>query len=298
MQNIVIFGASGHSIAVLDCIEKEGKYKVIGFIDPFKKMGTYVNGYPILGNVKNLQFLVEKYKIYGGIIGFKDVFIVKKLIERVKKIIPDFNFLTTIELIEVEKSYSKNKKVLPTDSNYVKAEKIGQTKEVDSLIHPLANVQTEKIGKSTKVWQFSVILENAKIGENSNINSHTFIENDVVIGNNVTIKCGVYLWDGSRIEDDVFIGPNVTFSNDKYPRSKQYPSEFQNVWVKKGASIGSNSTILGGVSIGQNSMIGAGSLVTKNVPDGELWIGSPAIFVRKINRNNLFLELSLSKNSD
>jgi acetyltransferase-like isoleucine patch superfamily enzyme len=157
-----------------------------------------------------------------------------------------------------------------------------ETKKIDFFIHPLADVQTKEIGVETKIWQFSIILKNAKIGKNCNVNSHTFIENDVIIGNNVTVKCGVYLWDGLKIEDNVFIGPNVTFTNDKYPRSKQYPQEFQTTLIKKGASIGANATILGGVCIGEKSMIGAGSVVTKNIPDGELWVGNPAKFIRKI----------------
>jgi acetyltransferase-like isoleucine patch superfamily enzyme len=150
------------------------------------------------------------------------------------------------------------------------------------FIHSLADFHTKDIGAETKIWQFSIVLKNAIIGKNCNINSHTFIENDVIIGDNVTVKCGVYLWDGLRIEDNVFIGPNVTFTNDKYPRSKQYPQEFQSTVIKKGASIGANVTILGGVIIGEKSMIGAGSVVTKNIPDGELWVGNPAKFVRKI----------------
>ena len=150
------------------------------------------------------------------------------------------------------------------------------------MIHPLADVKTDRIGKNTMVWQFSVILEMASIGDNCNINCHTFIENNVVIGNNVTVKSGVYLWDGISIGDNVFIGPNVTFTNDKYPKSKIYPQTFQNIIVKQGASIGANCTILGGVVIGENSLIGAGSLVTKSVPDNELWIGSPAEFKRKL----------------
>lgn len=153
-----------------------------------------------------------------------------------------------------------------------------------AFIHPLADVQTINIGKDSKVWQFVVILPNAKIGSNCNINCHTLIENDVIIGNNVTLKCGVFLWDGLRVEDNVFIGPNVTFTNDKFPRSKQYPNEFQTTKIKNGASIGANATILGGVIIGENAMIGAGSVVTKNIPSGELWIGNPAKFVRIIER--------------
>jgi len=155
-------------------------------------------------------------------------------------------------------------------------------KEEDYFVHSMADVQSKYIGKGTKIWQFSVILERAILGSNCNVNCNTFIENDVKIGNNVTIKCGVYLWDGTIIEDDVFVGPNVTFTNDKYPRSKKYPEEFQSIHIKKGASVGANSTILGGIIIGENSMIGAGSLVTKNVPDGELWYGVPAKFIKKI----------------
>ncbi|MDR3245508.1 MAG: N-acetyltransferase, partial [Prevotellaceae bacterium] len=138
-------------------------------------------------------------------------------------------------------------------------------------IHPLAEVQTEHIGEDTKVWQFCVILKDAQIGTNCNICAHCFIENDVKIGNNVTIKCGVYLWDGIEIEDDVFIGPNVTFTNDKYPRSKQYPEKILKIKIQKGASLGAGSVLLGGVTIGENAMIGVGSLVTKDVPAGQLW---------------------------
>ncbi|MBF4437840.1 N-acetyltransferase, partial [Vibrio anguillarum] len=95
-----------------------------------------------------------------------------------------------------------------------------------TFIHELADVQSSNIGINTKIWQFSVVLPNAIIGKNCNICSHTFIENDVTIGNNVTIKCGVQIWDGILIGNNVFIGPNATFTNDMYPRSKQYPDEF------------------------------------------------------------------------
>ncbi len=144
------------------------------------------------------------------------------------------------------------------------------------FIHERAEVQTIHIGDGTKVWQFSVILQGAQIGSNCNINAQCFIENDVVIGNNVTVKCGVQLWDGITIEDDVFIGPNATFTNDKYPRSKVYPDAFVRTTIKRKASIGANATILCGVTIGENAMIGAGSVVTKDVPAGELWYGNPA----------------------
>lgn len=143
-------------------------------------------------------------------------------------------------------------------------------------IHPSADVQSRAIGSGTLVWQFCVVLPGARIGRDCNINAQCFIENDVLVGDRVTVKCGVQLWDGITLEDDVFVGPNVTFANDKYPRSKIYPQSFQRTVVKRGASIGANATILGGVTIGEGALIGAGSVVTRDVPAGELWVGNPA----------------------
>ncbi|GAB4223631.1 MAG: acyltransferase [Francisella sp.] len=144
------------------------------------------------------------------------------------------------------------------------------------MIHKLADVQSQDIGQDTNIWQFCVVLKNAKIGSNCNINAQVFIENDVVIGNNVTIKSGVQIWDGIYIENNVFIGPNVTFTNDFLPRSKQYPNQFLKTNIREGASIGANSTIVGGVTIGKYAMIGAGSVVTKDIGAHELWYGNPA----------------------
>ncbi len=151
-------------------------------------------------------------------------------------------------------------------------------------IHPSADVQSESVGENTSVWQYVVILPGAVIGKNCNINCHVFIENDVVIGNNVTIKPGVQIWDGLRIGNDVFLGPNVTFTNDKFPRSKHYPEKFQTTIIEDGVSIGAGAIILGGIRISKNAMIGAGSIVTKDVPENELWVGNPARFVRKIEK--------------
>lgn len=95
---------------------------------------------------------------------------------------------------------------------------------MDSVfIHKLADVASQSIGENTRIWQFVVILPGARIGGDCNICAHVLIENDVVIGDRVTVKSGVQLWDGLRVGDDVFIGPNATFSNDKFPRSKQRP---------------------------------------------------------------------------
>ena len=150
------------------------------------------------------------------------------------------------------------------------------------MISEKSDVKTVNIGKNTNIWQFCVVFPEAKIGDNCNICANVLIENDVSVGNNVTVKSGVQLWDGITVEDDVFVGPNATFTNDLFPRSKNPDWKLSKTVIKKGASIGANATILCGITIGEKAMIGAGSVVTKDVPDGELWVGNPAHFVRKI----------------
>jgi len=144
------------------------------------------------------------------------------------------------------------------------------------MIHSLADVQTKHIGNGTRIWQYVIILQEARIGIGCNINAHCLIENDVVIGNYVTVKSGCYLWDGLQVGDGVFIGPNVTFTNDKYPRSKQYPEQFAKTILKNGASIGGGAVILPGVTIGEKALVGAGSVVTRSVPDNAIVMGNPA----------------------
>lgn len=142
--------------------------------------------------------------------------------------------------------------------------------------HPQSIVESDKIGKDTRIWAFAHIRPDAQIGADCNIYDHVFIENDVIVGNRVTIKCGVQLWDGIRIEDDVFVGPNVTFTNDIFPRSKQSPEKYLQTYIKKGASIGANATILPGITIDRNAMIGAGAVVMRNVPSDAIVVGNPA----------------------
>lgn len=154
---------------------------------------------------------------------------------------------------------------------------------VSKFIHPLSDVQSVNIGKDTKIWQFCVVLPAAVIGNDCNICAHTFIENNVVIGDRVTVKSGVYLWDNIHIENDVFIGPNATFTNDKYPRSKNFSKEYPETKVKTGASIGANATILPGITVGCFAMVGAGAVVTKNVPDYAVVLGNPARVVGSCN---------------
>ncbi|TSA33842.1 MAG: isomerase [Verrucomicrobiaceae bacterium] len=146
-----------------------------------------------------------------------------------------------------------------------------------AFIHDLASVEPgATIGKGTRVWQFCVVLPGAVIGADCNICANSLIENDVVVGSRVTVKSGVQLWDGITLEDDVFVGPNVTFTNDRFPRSRQQPDKFARTVVHSGASIGANATVLPGLSIGRKAMIAAGAVVTRDVPAYAIVKGNPA----------------------
>lgn len=143
--------------------------------------------------------------------------------------------------------------------------------------HPQAMIdEGVSIGKGTRVWAFAHILTGAVIGKDCNICDHTFIEGAVQLGDRVTIKCGVFLWDGLIVEDDVFVGPAAVFTNDNRPRSRRYRPEFLKTVLKEGCSIGANSTILPGLTIGRWAMVGAGAVVTDDVPGHALVFGSPA----------------------
>lgn len=144
------------------------------------------------------------------------------------------------------------------------------------FVHPLADVQAKHIGDNSRIWQFVVVLPEAKIGADANICSHCLVENDVIVGDRVTVKCGVQLWDGMRIGNDVFIGPNVSFTNDRFPRSRQYPDKFLETKIQDGASIGAGAVILPGITIGARAMVAAGAVVTRSVPANAIVVGSPA----------------------
>jgi UDP-2-acetamido-3-amino-2,3-dideoxy-glucuronate N-acetyltransferase len=145
--------------------------------------------------------------------------------------------------------------------------------------HALADVQSTSIGEGTRVWQFVVILPGAAIGAECNICSHCLIEGDVKIGDRVTVKSGVQLWDGLRVGNDVFIGPNASFTNDRFPRSRQKPDRFLETTIGDGASIGAGAVILPGISIGNCAMVAAGAVVTRSVPPNAVVVGNPAKIV-------------------
>jgi len=143
------------------------------------------------------------------------------------------------------------------------------------FIHPLSDVQSKDIGDGTRIWQFCVVLPGAKIGRDCNVCANCLIEGGVILGDRVTVKSNVSVWDGVTLEDDVFVGPSVAFTNDKFPRSRQWLEVHPKTCIKKGASIGANATILP-VTIGEGAMIGAGAVVTKDVPPYAIVVGNPA----------------------
>ncbi|MBY0588268.1 N-acetyltransferase [bacterium] len=143
-------------------------------------------------------------------------------------------------------------------------------------IHPAAIVESNRVGSGTRIWAFAHVAAGAIVGRDCNICDHTFLEKGSVVGDRVTLKCGVYLWNGVVIEDDVFIGPNVSFCNDPYPRSKIHLSVHPRTFIRRGASIGSGAVILPGVEIGAYCMIGAGAIVTESIPAFSLAYGNPA----------------------
>jgi UDP-2-acetamido-3-amino-2,3-dideoxy-glucuronate N-acetyltransferase len=146
------------------------------------------------------------------------------------------------------------------------------------LIHPTAVIDDgAQVGEGTRIWHFSHLMATCRVGERCNIGQNVYIDNNVAIGNGVKIQNNVSVYNGVIIEDDVFLGPSVVFTNVTNPRSFiERKSEFKKTWVRKGASIGANSTILCGVEIGSYAMIGAAAVVVKNVPPHALMIGNPA----------------------
>jgi len=131
-----------------------------------------------------------------------------------------------------------------------------------------------QIGDNLQTGHFVLIREGSKIGNNCKVGTHSVLGKNVTLGNNVNIQSGVLVPAGTVMEDNVFVGPGSVFANDKYPPQPKLEAPL----IKKGASVGANTTILPGIEIGENAMIGAGSVVTKNVAPGTVVIGNPAKF--------------------
>jgi UDP-2-acetamido-3-amino-2,3-dideoxy-glucuronate N-acetyltransferase len=149
------------------------------------------------------------------------------------------------------------------------------------FIHSHALVESDQIGPGTRIWAFAHVLRGAVIGADCNICDHSYIDEAVVIGDRVTIKGQVAVIDGMTIEDDVFIGPNASFANDSYPRSKQ-PFQYEEIVLKRGATIGAGAILIPGVTVGEWAMVGAGAVVTKDVPPFAVVVGNPARVIGEV----------------
>jgi len=151
------------------------------------------------------------------------------------------------------------------------------------------NINNVKLGKDVKIFDF-VNIYGCSIDDNSKVGAFVEIQKNAFIGKNCKISSHTFICEGVHIEDNVFIGHNVTFINDKYPRATaedgglQTEADWQVVetFIKKGASVGSSSTILCGVTVGENAIVGAGSVVTKDVPPNTIVAGVPARIIKKI----------------
>jgi UDP-2-acetamido-3-amino-2,3-dideoxy-glucuronate N-acetyltransferase len=148
-----------------------------------------------------------------------------------------------------------------------------------------------EIGARTKIWHFSHIMKGARIGERCVIGQNVNVDGGVVIGNNVKIQNNVSVYTGAVIEDDVFLGPSCVLTNVTNPRSQvSRHSLYETTVLKRGATIGANATIVCGVTIGRYAFVGAGSVVTKNVPDFGLVVGNPGRHVGWMSRHGHRLE--------
>jgi len=149
---------------------------------------------------------------------------------------------------------------------------------VDYQVHKTAIVDDgAKIGRRSRIWHWTHICSGAIVGNECVFGQNVFVGNNVKIGNNVKVQNNVSVYDNVTIEDDVFCGPSMVFTNVINPRSAiSRKEEYRSTLVKKGATLGANCTIICGVKIGQYAFIGAGSVVTKDVPDYALMIGVPA----------------------
>jgi len=149
------------------------------------------------------------------------------------------------------------------------------------FIHPTATVdEGAHVGVGTNVWHYSHVMSGAKIGRKCNLGQNVFVGGNVVIGNNVKIQNNVSVYEGVELEDDVFCGPSMVFTNVINPRSTiERKSEFKLTLVKRGATLGANCTILCGHTIGRYAFIGAGTVVTRDVPDYALIVGTPGRIV-------------------
>lgn len=189
MQNVIIFGASGHGSVVLDCLEKEGKYNVIGFVDSYKRKGYRLNGYQVIGNEFNLPYLINRFNIVGGIVAVGDNWIRKLIVDRIMKIVPDFNFINTIHPKAII-----GKDVLLGCGNVVMP---GAIVNANSVIHDFCIINTNSsLGHDGVMESYSSLAPsvcsggNLHLGQFSAVSLGVNIINGIEIGNHSVIGAG------------------------------------------------------------------------------------------------------------
>jgi len=145
------------------------------------------------------------------------------------------------------------------------------------FVHEKALCESDAVGPRTRIWAFAHVMEGARIGADCNVCDHVFIEGGAIVGDGVTVKNNVLVWDKVTIEDDVFLGPNAVFTNDLNPRAavKKPSSDLMSTFVRRGATIGANATVVCGVTIGEHAFVGAGAVVTSDVAPYALVLGNP-----------------------
>jgi acetyltransferase-like isoleucine patch superfamily enzyme len=147
------------------------------------------------------------------------------------------------------------------------------------FVHRLGLCESSEVGEGTRIWAFAHILEGAIVGRDCNLGDGVFVEGGTVLGDRVVVKNGVSVWSGVTLEDDVFVGPSVSFTNDLVPRAAPYrtpPEEWLPTFVREGATLGANSTLVCGLEVGRHALVGAGAVVSRDVPAHAVVVGNPA----------------------
>ena len=187
MQNVIIFGASGHGSVVLDCLEKEGKYNVVGFVDSFKQKGTSINGYQVLGSEIDLPFLIDRFNIVGGIVAIGDNWIRKLIVDKIFKIVPNFSFINTIHPKAI-----LGKDILLGCGNVFMP---GAIVNANSIVH-----------------DFCIINTNSSLGHDGIMDSYSSLAPSVCTGGNLklgrfsAVSLGVNIINGIEIGQHTVIG--------------------------------------------------------------------------------------------